>query len=147
MTTATKMTTKYFFSQPLDFRVMGDDSYFGRNEYFTIGDFILADSEGEHLLDAKGAIEKYAGYLCELISQHHETIEQIDAFTAQWNQKTAKEKRQTLDSIDREYAYRLRNDRNRELAIFKTYDEALATFESCKDSHRVTGLRIESRHQ
>lgn len=143
--TTTKMTTSYFFSQPLSFRVMEDGSFQGSNEYFTIGDFILADSHGECLLDAGGAIEKSASYLCGLISQHCATIEQIDAFTAQWNQKTAKGKRQWLDSLDKEYAYRLRDDRNKELAIFKTYDEALATFEAHEDSHRVTGLRIENR--
>ena len=100
MTTEIKMTTSYFFSQPLEFRAMEDGSYLGRSEYFTIGDFIIADSEGVYLLDAEGDVEKYASHLCELVAQHCATFKQIDAFTAQWNQKTAKEKRQAINRLE-----------------------------------------------
>ena len=146
MSTEIKMTTKYFFSQPLSFRVMEDGSYLGRSEYFTIGDFIIADSEGVYLLDAKGDVEKYASHLCELVAQNCASIDSIDAFTAQWNGYKTKEKRQILVNLDKQFTHRLRDDHSKELAIFKTYDEAEAFAEAIKDTHRRTGLKIEARH-
>lgn len=148
MTTA-KFTLKSLF-QPISFRAVQDDSILGRHECFTFSDAILADSDGECLLDinydSKGKLTLYANHLCELISENCKDIKQIDEFLESWNSKTQKQRRCLLESIDKEYEYKLVDDRNRgELAIFKTHSEALAAWESSKDTHRWTGLRIEKR--